>query len=99
MIPHMACHWVLVLPFPTTSMPPRSGLTLPDHERAIATCLTPLSLRSSALSNPIKLRSRADDQAPSHNRRRSHTHLVQRVLAQQLEFLARLNHKGVAVFT
>src|SRR5688572_308197 len=64
----------------------------------LGSVLTVLSFRRSALRDPIKLRCRADDQAPPRDRRRGHAHFVQRILAQQLVLLAGLNHKRVAVF-
>src|SRR5437899_5691010 len=49
------------------------------------------------LSDPVELRSRADDEAAAGDGRRGHAHLVERVLAQDLEFGSGLHHESVAI--
>src|SRR5438552_19197137 len=46
----------------------------------------------------VYLRCGPDEQATLRDGRSRHAQLIQRVLAQQLEFLARLDHEGVAIF-
>src|SRR5205823_12913306 len=47
--------------------------------------------------DPVQPRSRPDNQTVARDSRRGHAHLIERVLSKQLEFLARLNHEGVAI--